>query len=62
MTLEEAIKVSGEILDGVQPTSITDRRDAIKLGIEALKRVEANRERRIVVVYKKLPGETEGEK
>lgn len=58
MQIEKAIEIGQEILDGVQPTSITDRRGAIQLGLEALKREKLNRENPDYVIVGQLPGET----
>lgn len=57
MTLEEAIKYQEADKSGV-----VFNQQARQLGIEAMKRVKANRQGPRVVVYKELPGETEGEK
>ena len=59
MTLEKAIGIIQQLLDGTQPTSITDRRDAIKLGREALKHIDLARRSRDVRIIDSLPGETE---
>ncbi|MBA7672844.1 hypothetical protein ES703_81031 [subsurface metagenome] len=58
MTIDKALGIMQQILDGTQPTSITDRRDAIKLGIEAMKLIQRERLLGINPVEKQLPGET----
>lgn len=61
MTLGGAITTVYEILEGGQPTSITDRRGAMMIAIQAMKREQRRRE---FVSYHsddmfvQLPGET----
>ena len=43
MTIDEAIKVLKDILTNVEPGDPPEEHDAIRLGIEALKRVSAMR-------------------
>jgi len=61
LTLDEAIKeqerASGEGWFARRP----ELGAAVQLGIEAMKRVKANRKGPRVIVYKELPGETEEE-
>ena len=58
MRLYQTGVTSKEQHNGEQ-SAINKERLATQLGIEALKRVKANRKGPIVVVYKELPGETE---
>ena len=44
MTLEEAIGKLEDLAQSIWPTPGTDRHDALKLGIEALKRVKNARD------------------
>jgi hypothetical protein len=59
MTIDEAIQLLSESADtGI--TTFNERfKEAEKLGIEALKRVKANKDMDIIGALKLLPGETE---
>jgi len=46
------------MLDGTRPTSITDRRYAVELGVEALKRLREFDALPMMGKRKLLPGET----
>lgn len=59
MKLEKAIELLQDpLLFSTHPLD-PDKRDAISLGIEALKREKANRENPSFVMVGPLPGETE---
>jgi len=61
MKLEKAIEILNLIL-GDQPSNFQeDDEDALKLGIEALKRVQLQRTHGGVITETMLPGETEEE-
>lgn len=62
LTLAKAIKYNEELKRGIDVHEMPKHHAAIQLGIEALKRVKTNRKGPRVLVYKELPGETEGEK
>lgn len=59
MTLDEAIKELTDMLSKQQGTGLTRRIDAIKLGIEALRREQADRPAPPSVAFSPLDGETE---
>lgn len=61
MIVEEATEILKTLTRRYRPRLNQYERDAVKLGMEALERVKANRKGPIVVVYKELPGETKGE-
>ena len=58
MTIEEAIKILEDILNFVKPGDPPEEHDAVKLGIEALKRLQEHRYDHIDITYRALPGET----
>ena len=58
MKIEEAIETTQKLLDGKPTESISNRRDALKLGIEALKRIQSIRECDPRHRINLLPGET----
>ena len=58
MTLEKAIEILTDILRCVKPGDPPDEHDAIKLGIEALKRLQEHRTSHIDIGLRALPGET----
>jgi len=59
MTLEEAIKILGDSCWDYIPEEEMDIRDAVQLGIEALKRINAWRDNNDEDLLWDLPGETE---
>lgn len=59
MKLKEAIKELTDILTFVKPGDPPNEHDAMKLGIEALKRTMSNRVSVHPVIDQLLPGETE---
>ena len=59
MTLEEAIKLLKYYEDPLHNESVAKRREARKLGIEALKRIKMRRDLGTGYEPKLLPGETE---
>lgn len=62
LTLDETIDSLQARIDGELFIKGVDHCEDMKVGIEALKRVKANRKGPRVIVYKELPGETEAEK
>ena len=58
MKLSKAIKVQKTTLHQYGKHWLSDQRDAMKLGIEALKRVETFREQHFFQAWIPLPGET----
>ncbi len=58
MKLEKAIATLNDILTFVKPGDPPDEHDALRLGIEALKSVEAGRIRHPSWALFTLPGET----
>ena len=58
MTIDEAIKNNNITLTRYPHILDDDALAAIRLGIEALKRVKHQQEGPRVIVYKELPGET----
>jgi len=58
MTLKEAIEVLRDIVTYVKPGDPPEEHDALKLGIEALKRIQHLRGYSMTQVDTKLPGET----
>ena len=58
MKLEDAIKIREEAVEKASPTLCEEYLEADKLGIEALKRVEAARVKGTIWDYSLLPGET----
>jgi len=59
MKLEKAIETLGGMVQGINPIDPLDGKRAMKLGIEALKRLERGRQRKQLVTSGLLPGETE---
>lgn len=59
MTIDEAIKEQTEMLDIVYNAKSPKRSRALKLGIEALKRIKWYRDLNPAWVIELLPGETE---
>ena len=59
MTLEEAIKILNDMLQACTNLQYTDHPKALKLGIEALKRIKEQRGYAQNFNYLPLPGETE---
>jgi len=59
MKIEKAVKLLEELKEGLDLPLMTDEEDALKLGIEAMKRVAGNRKYPQPTVYPLLPGETE---
>jgi len=59
MKLEKAIEICTDITTNPSYTHYPDKRDAIKLGIAALKRVKSLRTGGLADRYSILPGETE---
>ena len=59
MTINEAGKILKDALRYATRESSLEEHNALKLGIEALKRVRDNRLGPHVIVYQLLPGETE---
>jgi hypothetical protein len=59
MTINEAISMLGSILEDRKPYEGGSGNCAIKLGIEALKRVRAQRKDKAETYLAFLPGETE---
>lgn len=57
MKIEKAIEILTDSLKGTWPTPNSDFNDAIKLGIEALKRVQYLRTPGGVITDVRLPGE-----
>ena len=58
MKLEKAIEILDAIVLTIDPDRMTDDEDAIKLGIEALKRVQSQRMPNASIIFHPLPGET----
>lgn len=58
MELEQAIRVLVDILRYVKPADPPEEHSAIRLGIEALKRVKLDRNLPYPVISDMLPGET----
>ena len=58
MNLEKAIEILEALYDGRMSPSHPIRKDAVKLGIEALKRVESLRGYLFSARHPLLPGET----
>jgi len=58
MTLEEAIEINQDIKRDFPPKLFKDKKDALQLGIEALKRVKAYKEAHIGLHYEPMLGET----
>lgn len=59
MKLEKAIEINESLLDGTYDHRDEDMEDALKLGIEALKRVREDEYRGTEVPRPLLPGETD---
>jgi len=59
MTIKKAIEILADLLTEGPQYPPDDRRDAVKLGIEALKLLEEQREHYIDIEQVSLPGETE---
>lgn len=59
MKLDKAIELNTESHQSLANHGFHDHADALKLGIEALKREKQNRDNPDFVVVGKLPGETE---
>jgi len=59
MTIDQAVKVLSAAQKGTWAIPHADRYDALKLGIEALKRVNASRPLPIPRTWELLPGETQ---
>ncbi len=57
MTIDEAIKILGELDEGCE-SKVKEDRDALKLGIEALKHIKRDRELPHNPDHPLLPGET----
>jgi len=58
MTLTKAIELLTMELEAKTRTGEIDLHDALKLGIEALKRLKEHRHSHIDITYRALPGET----
>lgn len=58
VTLDKAIEIGKDILHFVKPGDPPDEHDAIKLLIEAGKRVKWHKEQHLPGYYELLPGET----
>ena len=58
MTIDEAIKVQTEMLNIVYNSQSPKRSKALRLGIEALKRVQLYRKGMYIGLGDKMPGET----
>ncbi len=59
MIIQKAIEILQNILTYVKPGDPPEEHDAIKLGIEALKRVRDYKKAHIGLHYTPMPGETE---
>jgi len=59
MTIDEAIEILGDIIRFVKPADPPYEHDALKLGIEALRRIQKLRGYSMTQVDTKLSGETE---
>lgn len=59
MTLRKAIEILQDLLTEGPYSEPNDRREAVKLGIEALREVKASREEDYIGDTRLLPGETE---
>ena len=59
MTIDKAIEILQDVLDIVPRTITPDEVDALKLGIEALKRIRNARNTGYFLPAAPLPGETE---
>lgn len=59
MTIDKAIEILLDLLHKTPRFSPFDNRNAIELGIEALKRLKEHREDHIDITFRALPGETE---
>lgn len=58
MNIEEAIEINESLLDGTYDHRDEIMEEALKLGIEALKRIRVAREERLTATLSRLPGET----
>jgi len=59
MTIDEAIEILSMLESRSQNYSTCFKKDAIKLGIEALKYIQRARQHDLYVKPERLPGETE---
>lgn len=59
MKLSKAIEIGKDLLTELPQFSPDDRREAVKLGIEAMKRIKECQEHHCTLSYIELPGETE---
>ena len=59
MTIDEAVETSRVLVSSPLLCETKDYRDAVKLGIEALKHFKYHRDLNIISFVKRLPGETE---
>lgn len=60
MTLQKAIEILTYMTKSTNVASLEDCIDAIKLGIEALNRIQTYRREKFYITPELLPGETEG--
>lgn len=58
MTLDKAIEILLDLDTTLPQSDPEDRRDAVKLGIEALKRLQTLRRTAVSIAFYLLPGET----
>ncbi len=58
MKLEKAIEILEDIIHYVEPGDPPEEHQAVKLGIEALKRINHARHHPYTTTISKLPGET----
>ena len=58
MNIDKAIEILTDIVTYVEHGDPPEEHDAITLGIEALKRVKAIRDKKFPVMGEELPGET----
>ena len=58
MTIEKAIRLLQELDKGCDPVELQISKEALNLGIEALKHIRDTREKRLWANVNSLPGET----